>query len=449
MEQIEFLEVERGLSAFRSSSLPVLLFITHRLGGGVDRHVSDLIGALQGRADVLVLRPSACAGVLHLSWGDPAGFLLGFDSLKVLACAVEWLGVSAVHVHHLIGYPAGFERFLFGLAVPLDLTLHDHSIINGNPTLTDGSGVFDPGCLIGEVALPAGDAALSSSLRLVAMGARRIFTPSYSLADTVGIFLPGVAVSARGAPDSEGEIGSGVLVRPLAVDESMRVLCLGAFTVEKGARILADVARSAERQGARLRFILLGESHFPMPESVRVLGRYDDSQLDCMLDEVAPHLIWLPAQCPETWSYTLTAALASATPVLASNIGALPERLVGRPYSWVLAHRAGVDGWLSELLRIRSVLSVGAGLHPWRSTSAAPFYSCGGGYLLSGAGSVKHGSCPFSLQDAVAAASRAPSWVRVFFSGVASAVRRHPRLGRLLGMVPRRVIRFLKRMLAF
>ena len=40
-------------------------------------------------------------------------------------------------------------------------------------------------------------------------------------------------------------------------------------------------------------------------------------------------MLFFPAQVPETYAYTLSVALASGLPIVASALGALPERLAG------------------------------------------------------------------------------------------------------------------------
>jgi hypothetical protein len=39
-------------------------------------------------------------------------------------------------------------------------------------------------------------------------------------------------------------------------------------------------------------------------------GQYAESELPALLAKVRPHVVWFPAQWPETYSYTLTAATA-------------------------------------------------------------------------------------------------------------------------------------------
>ena len=59
-------------------------------------------------------------------------------------------------------------------------------------------------------------------------------------------------------------------------------------------------------------------------------------------------MIWFPVQVPETYSYTLTAAIYSGLPIVASRIGALPERLEGRPLTWLVDDAAApASKWLA------------------------------------------------------------------------------------------------------
>ena len=59
-----------------------------------------------------------------------------------------------------------------------------------------------------------------------------------------------------------------------------------------------------------------------------------------------PHVVWFPAPWPETYSYTLSAAIEAGLPVVASRIGSFVERLQGRPLSWLVDPRASTEEWL-------------------------------------------------------------------------------------------------------
>ena len=79
---------------------------------------------------------------------------------------------------------------------------------------------------------------------------------------------------------------------------------------------------------------------------------------------------------PETYSYTLTAAIDSGLPIVAARIGALPERLAGRPLTWFMDDVAASAGeWLAlfELIRERLLISPAA-LQVGKRAVSEPYY---------------------------------------------------------------------------
>lgn len=98
-----------------------------------------------------------------------------------------------------------------------------------------------------------------------------------------------------------------------------------------------------------LEFHFLGAAHHPLASrpdgSLISYGRYQDDQLQELLQQVRPHVAWFPAQCPETYSYTLSACLEAALPIIAPNLGAFPERLVGREWSWIRDWQQKPEDW--------------------------------------------------------------------------------------------------------
>ena len=63
--------------------------------------------------------------------------------------------------------------------------------------------------------------------------------------------------------------------------------------------------------------------------------------------------MWFPAQVPESYSYTLSAALRAGLPVVAPNLGAFAERLNGRAWTWVEPWSRSADEWLAFFQQLR------------------------------------------------------------------------------------------------
>lgn len=384
--------VLQSLQCMSESGLPCLLMVTHALGGGVERHVQELQAVLKKRAHVVIVRPHVHAqqilftaplyaivdGTLQAHGVVNLAFKWPHDSAQV----GEWIslfGISRVHVHHVLGFPKNFWTYLLTLQLPLDLTLHDHSIFTGNPGLLDEHGRFDPRWLDEDLtAMPTGDAEVAWAFKKLALRAQRVIVPSQALATVVRKVFPSLDVLVRNHPEREID-GRYPPVQQYKTNTSkpFKVLCLGMLGIEKGAYALAQTAALVDKQQLGIEFILLGACHVVLPSSVRCMGLYQDTELPDLIADIAPHLLWLPAQCPETWSYTLSAGLRAGLPVIASALGALSERLLDRPFTRLVAHTATVEQWLASIQQMKA--QIFAEHDPvafeWPQNYYAPFYT--------------------------------------------------------------------------
>lgn len=376
------------LQQLAASSQHHVLMLSHGIGGGVARHIHELEALLAGMVQVSLLEPVAGDSrrlrlILPMVDADSPAQELVFkwpQEQRQLARLLEALAFDRYHVHHAQGYPDSFWDFLLQADVPFDLTLHDHSIFTGHASLVNKQDVFRPEWLHQTLAqLPQGEQHLAHRLQQLALSAQRVLVPSTELYRAVRHLLPHVHEAPllhRAHPDAEcAQAYPQPQWRPLQSADRLTVLCLGMLGIEKGAHVLASVARAAEQQRLPVRFVLLGSCHVALPESVQRLGSYLDNEVLGRVTAVAPHVLWLPAQCPETWSYTLSTGMKLGLPVLTSAVGVFPERLQGRPLSWQLPLGATADEWLAQLLEIRHANLAAVAVPSWSWVPAPPFYT--------------------------------------------------------------------------
>src|SRR5690606_29095473 len=141
--------------------------------------------------------------------------------------------------------------------------------------------------------------------------------PTRDMQHRLSLAIPWLKTQVVAHPDREYFGVYPVPVAPaLQPEQPLRVLCLGALGREKGVQVLRSVAALARQRGAPVEFTLLGSAHIPLGKAVTPLGAYTDDALPALLAKQQPHLLWFPVQCPETWSYTLSAALEAGLPVL-------------------------------------------------------------------------------------------------------------------------------------
>ena len=84
-----------------------------------------------------------------------------------------------------------------------------------------------------------------------------------------------------------------------------------------------------------------------LAKRIAMTGEYAEADLPALLAKVKPHVVWFPAQWPETYSFTLSAAIDAGLPIVATRIGAFPERLEGRALTWLVDPEASTEEWLA------------------------------------------------------------------------------------------------------
>ena len=160
-------------------------------------------------------------------------------------------------------------------------------------------------------------------------------------------------------PDLPVEVWPHPEIVPDAPPRIARVAVLGNLSPEKGLHVVAACAREARELGLPLVFRLLGSTTEPVPQSpdvpLTIHGQYVDADLPGLIGAEKPDVILFPAQVPETYAYTLSVALASGLPIVASALGAFTERLAGHPRSANVPWNAPPSAWNEALLAAAGV----------------------------------------------------------------------------------------------
>lgn len=347
--------------------------VEHALGGGVQRHVRELVSFFFSRANFLVLAPIP-GGLLRISHNIPdLPSPLYFDTRRELSALRQFLAecaLSRIHYHHMIQLPWDIARLPLDLNLPYDFTAHDYFSFCPQITLTSENFRYcgepaEAGCNSCLAIRPTSDGesieAWRSRFRAFVEGAERVFAPTPGVVDRLKKHFPTANLVL--APHPEGpERGTSQDPRWRYEGKGpLKVLVLGALNPTKGPDLLEGVALDAHARGLPLEFHLLGSAYRRLraqPESsLLVHGRYRDQDLDHLIETLSPHLVWFPAQWPETHSYTLSAAIRHGLPVAAPNFGAFRDRLAGRPLSWLPPWDMKASAWNDLFMRLRSAAS--------------------------------------------------------------------------------------------
>ncbi|WP_162300097.1 glycosyltransferase [Kineobactrum sediminis] len=346
------------LGLFAAQHRPKVLFISHKLGGGVQEHLNELAKLYAADALFLQLVPeqdgqSVTLGIFDQGRRLRDGLYFDVDSeFDKLVALLRELGVGHVHFHHTLGLHPRIWAVAGALDCDYDLTIHDYYLVNGNPTLTDAearfvaesSPEFDQRCA-GHYPLPDGISAQQWRLnqRPLVSRARRVIFPStdcarrfqryFTVAQPVICWHPDY-LAAQPYPQPQWHHDNS---RPL------RILVVGAISREKGADILEEVA--AALAGSPVEMHLLGYAYRALGKGIITHGPYDSAQAKDLIKTIAPDVVWFPALWPETYSYTLSLALRLGLPVVVPDIGAFVERVAGRVLSVVCPWDRSVREW--------------------------------------------------------------------------------------------------------
>jgi glycosyltransferase involved in cell wall biosynthesis/GT2 family glycosyltransferase len=334
----------------------ILVFISHPWGGGIRRYMNDLAALVAERAEVLYIEPAE-ENLVKLYWPrDGESFAAYFrfpDELTLLADVLKAIGVARLHFHHVHGLPRAILDLPTAVGVPFDCTLHDYFAICPQYHLVteDGRYCGEPdatGCTAclarrpGQWGLDIN--AWRSAFRQFLRGGDRLIAPSHDVAQRIRRYFPELTINVWPHPESSsGE--------PRRV---ARVVVLGNLSPAKGLHVVAACADDARKRDLPLTFRVLGSTTEPMrqfPDApLTIHGQYDDADLSQLLMAENADVILFPAQVPETYAYTMSVALASGAPIVASALGALPERLAGYPRSVTVPWNAAASEWNSALL---------------------------------------------------------------------------------------------------
>lgn len=359
------------VARIRAAARPVILFVTHARGGGTERHVRELAEEISDVAITLVVRPGT-GGIVTIEWlsRDEEDFCLSFrlpDDFDALAEILVALGVVHIHFHHLLGIAPEIWGLPQRLAVSFDYTAHDHYAICPQISLTGRDNRY-----CGEQGLDQCVACLKQSPASHGIGivewrrnyrqflrqARHIFAPSQDAAAHLKNRFPELDIVVVEHPDLAGITLPIPAAKPFEADRPLKIAAIGALSAIKGADLLEEVALVAAQQNMLLEFHLLGfgyRSLATQPKAaLSVHGGYREEDLAALLDWLKPDLVWFPALWPETYSYTLSASLKAGLPVVAPNLGAFPERLAGRAWSWVEPWDQSPTDWTIFFEHIRS-----------------------------------------------------------------------------------------------
>lgn len=383
-------QARRHLVENCTNGRPTILSLLHSQGGGTEKYVYDVAELHHARINMLAMRPGSDKRLtISLADRQKKGSV-SFDPSTQFGELLNFLRecrTMRLHVNHILGHESYLSALIESLAVPFDVTVHDYYLLSPQPHLTDPDGRY-----VGDDLLAAADKLLAaafgpsppaslaewqSTFRWLLERCERLIIPSMDAARRFAAAAPDARVVLTAHPDAPAPMPK---LRPsgLSGDAALRIAVLGEINPHKGSNVILTCAQLARASSDPLQFVIVGATSRELEmlaTGVRVTGRFRPSDLPGLLQEIDPHLIWYPAQCPETFAYTLSEGLRTGLPLVVANLGALPERVGGQPWVWIKPWDIEPRQWneFFKCIRVRNLLPgippeiVGV---PWTITDA-------------------------------------------------------------------------------
>lgn len=325
----------------------VFLNITHNRGGGTEKHHLEMCEKLsnEGFAVVSIKSNANNSPVLYLDGKYPLPNIKipESNSDKFSIWIKETLSPVYVHIHHLIDFPHDFglnlTKILSASHIPYYYTAHDYHTICPKITLMDDdlycgepTASVCNRCIANMVAAKPFDNNIiqwRDHHQEILLGANKVFVPDEDVMWRLQRYFPNAPFVVH--PHFDYRDTSTLNFQQNPNSNQVRIGILGAIGIHKGMNQLYSVARECLDKKKEIQFIIIGctsnDNAFEELSNVEILGQYNDDDLISKIYDAKLSAIWFPAVCPETYSYTLSAALATGLPIFAYDFGAVARRL--------------------------------------------------------------------------------------------------------------------------
>lgn len=345
-----------------AANKPTILAIMHNGRGGTERHIKEVAQYFEDKICWLLIKGDAYGATL--SWiNNSEGFSKHFEWRTEFGALLEFLKscrIARAHIHHTYGFTSYCQKLINSLEINFDFTIHDFATVCPRVQFVDFTGKYcgqpnEESCNRCLTFLPTEGAANIQTWRdehkWIFDQAQRVFSPSADASERIKKYFSGLEIICAPHLDQDNPemLTTPVRSTPIGTNERLRIAVLGALNEAKGADTLELCSMDAIKRNVPLEFHLLGHAYRKLqgrPQSALLTyGQYQEDELQDLLSQVNPHVVWFPAVWPETYCYTLSACVAAGLPAVAPNLGAFKERLQGRHLTWLQPWDQTPEAW--------------------------------------------------------------------------------------------------------
>lgn len=252
------------------------------------------------------------------------------------------LDIVLVHINHLINHSFDLTNILTKRSIPFIVNLHDFYYICPSIHLIDKkyqycqfncdncSGISHKSDISNEIILEKWH---KECKNLLANSCLNI-APTQSVVDIYNKIFPSLnnfEVIEHGV-----NIDKSLFV-PKLTFKPIKILVPGHVSPHKGSLLIKQLKESDKNNN--LEFHFMGTTIPNLNKYGINHGRYERSDFNKIVSQIKPSYSLILSTCPETYSYTLTESWMAGLPVIASNLGALKERITSTEAGWLVDYK--------------------------------------------------------------------------------------------------------------
>lgn len=383
--------VRRALDASSRSEisvLPRILYVLSTRTGGTPQTNQDLMSALDGVAETLVLRCDASRMNLQIFRnGQYTDLETVYLKTKILAfphkseeydlIIRQWMikySVELLHVRHISWHSLGLLTEARMLGIPIVFSIHDFYTLCPTVKLLDENTNFCGGtCTIskGECQHELWNDPTFPPLKHKAIHSwQKMFADVLKLADvliTTSNSAREIVVSKYPELDKDNFI-----VIPHGRDfqefqnlssdwkpnEPLRVLVPGNISVAKGGALLKRLLDQAPKGSLEIHVMGNIANDTGLRKSVVDHGTYHRNDFSNIVAKIRPHIGAVFSVWPETYCHTLTEMWSCGVPVAGVDFGAVAERIRASDAGWIIDHTDTDNLWNNLLSQLQEAGSI-------------------------------------------------------------------------------------------
>ena len=314
------------------------LILTHHGGGGVEKYLNLLIDHI---SDYIILKPNCDkCNIFEIKENKIETKYFYESQINEIVDYILKFNIDKIIINHFSAFTPQFFQMCIQIKnlfkIKIYTIIHDYSFFSNIPNLTcdEISSLYYSLCNsyyitrytflknINTIIFP------SEYIKNVFVS----FTNISSEINIIKSFHPDINYIS---PD---------IITNISNKPEFKIVIIG---FNKGYDQIIDFVTNCTN--SNIKIIVLG-SKVSHPSIQVYLETYDDSDIEKIFDEIKPNLIWFPSKVPETYCYALSHSIKLGYPIVAYNIGAFTERLIGRPATWLLDLSDSLENKIDEII---------------------------------------------------------------------------------------------------